>query len=514
MSSVHTSGCSAASVALRAELKDWERIFATANGRKPGRHDIKQNAAIAAKYKEYTKQRQPPTPTGCPTSPSTTPARGHKRTTNPTESSQLIQTPKRARHDSNAAQKHMPLHPASLDPYDSPARIRALTLTPSQRKPVGPTPQKDGKCLGLFDLLSEPEDAPAVTPSRTGRRTSKPAAAGDGGAGKVLVGTPSRAGSRTPASGRKTSRLADFLTPLKRKRDDDVDNPSSSVSKLQFSTPSFLRREAPPHHSRPHLTAIDKDEGAQPKIESPIFVRMPAKPPVRGLSSILANLRKLDDERMDDEMDVLRELENDAVGATKPRASGKTTGAKVLVEDSQILAPDHDPADDDDDASADDEVENEEIPPPPNRDGRPPKIWKKKGQKRTTRKVLMRPVRANPRPSHHPPTTSYHTDDDDRQSLYSDVDHPPNPNPSPPPQTTDDTIPNPTTSAAAAAAYAAATLKAEIEKPPEKKKRKVGAPRKVNALAHANFQRLKLRGKGGGGGGAGKGMGRGRGRRR
>lgn len=32
--------------AMRVQLKDWEKKFATDNGKKPGRDDIKQNSEI------------------------------------------------------------------------------------------------------------------------------------------------------------------------------------------------------------------------------------------------------------------------------------------------------------------------------------------------------------------------------------------------------------------------------------------------------------------------------------
>ncbi|KFY06477.1 hypothetical protein V491_08602, partial [Pseudogymnoascus sp. VKM F-3775] len=46
------------SVALRQELKVWEREFAAGNnGQKAGREDIKQNSHIAQKYKDYNRIR-------------------------------------------------------------------------------------------------------------------------------------------------------------------------------------------------------------------------------------------------------------------------------------------------------------------------------------------------------------------------------------------------------------------------------------------------------------------------
>ncbi|CAD6569346.1 MAG: hypothetical protein CYPHOPRED_003295 [Cyphobasidiales sp. Tagirdzhanova-0007] len=44
-------------VAVRAELKAWEKVFKAENGREPSKEDIKGDAAIAEKYRLYSKAR-------------------------------------------------------------------------------------------------------------------------------------------------------------------------------------------------------------------------------------------------------------------------------------------------------------------------------------------------------------------------------------------------------------------------------------------------------------------------
>ncbi len=84
--------------------------------------------------------------------------------------------------------------------------------------------------------------------------------------------------------------------------------------------------------------------------------RGPLKRPFkgRGLSEMLRGLRQMEDDDDEDEMDALRELEGNDVN--------------ILVGDSQSVVK----------SSAAEEM--------------PAKIWKKKGQKRTTRRVIMRPT--------------------------------------------------------------------------------------------------------------------------
>lgn len=107
----------------------------------------------------------------------------------------------------------------------------------------------------------------------------------------------------------------------------------------------------------------------------------------RGLSALVKGLRDMEDEQFDEEMDVLREME----GGGAP--SVKVAKPKILVNDSQapdmLLGPDGGGGSEDSD-----DFENDGN----GRDGKPSKVWKKKGQKRTTRRVLMKPVTAKWKP--------------------------------------------------------------------------------------------------------------------
>ncbi len=110
---------------------------------------------------------------------------------------------------------------------------------------------------------------------------------------------------------------------------------------------------------------------------------------------MLAGLRRMEDERLDEEMEVLRDLEME----DQERGGAGTT----LVRDSQAcimpLGVDRGSEDDDDDDDDDDDngLEGKQDERQ-SRDGKPFKAWKKKGQKRTTRRVIMKPSRSKPKP--------------------------------------------------------------------------------------------------------------------
>ena len=103
---------------------------------------------------------------------------------------------------------------------------------------------------------------------------------------------------------------------------------------------------------------------------------------------MIADMRKAEDDLLDEEMEMLREMEDDGNGDGQARntVGSAVASSHVLVEDSQqvdagdlkLLGPDGSGSvsDDDDDG-----------PVPLGRDGKPLRVWKKKGMKRQTRRV-------------------------------------------------------------------------------------------------------------------------------
>ncbi|KAJ6031081.1 hypothetical protein N7540_001813 [Penicillium herquei] len=376
----------AQAVAVRADLKTWEKEFMTTRGKKPSREDIKERPDIAAKYKEYgqlknleaaltrrenrqhhaaespSKKRKLTSPTG--------PSYEDNSAITPRKSAKgLFATP------SNNRTK---IHPSQLDPYDSPSTFRRLfspsthvhgLSAPSPLKAaIGPTPQRDGKALGLFDMLSESGGSSKATPSA--RRQKDVLGAGFQTPSKPKLFEPiaeepeeeieSSRLSRTPASSTKQFYLANlFATPTTMRyaamveaednnmKENEMHAPEAPVSRHSnpSETPSFLRRSNSNRFPAPSAN----NDGL-----SPIASRKPLQFAGRGLSHLVQGLRDMEEERLEDEWDILREIEEEQ-------------------EAMNFQVPESQP------------VENE----------RP---YKKKGQKRTTRRANMRPVISKPKP--------------------------------------------------------------------------------------------------------------------
>lgn len=279
-------------------------------------------------------------------------------------------------------------HPAVIDPYDAPVSV---SLTPSkQRACIGPTPQKDGQVLGMFDGLSSRVNT--NTPSkrkalldRSGNELATPtkhSAQQHGSATKGEGALSLSATKRDTPNARLTPSMQRILTrctPASR----------SSVRKLRYDdTPAFLRRDSqravPTLESKNDVVAGDLDVSW-----SPVPTRKQYKPLGRSLSSMIKDIRNMEDEQLDEEMDIMREMEGGG-----PPAASLPKPPRILVEDSQHgempLGPDRGVESEDELAGQ----QKEGI----GKDGKPMRIWKKKGQKRTTRKSNMRPNMAKWKP--------------------------------------------------------------------------------------------------------------------
>ncbi|KAF2141889.1 uncharacterized protein K452DRAFT_351345 [Aplosporella prunicola CBS 121167] len=512
--------------AVRAELKTWEKQFAAANGgRKAGRGDIKVNASIASKYKEYNKLRdildgktKAPSKPDQPASPkrkasatlptSETPTKKVK-----TASSIPVATP--TRHSANRPSVQEKLLSASK--LFSPSHAKLM---------LGPTPQKDGIVLGIFDLL--PTESPSKPRTVLGDieantlRTPQKATSSYTDDELLQSG---RLFSRTPVSEGKRNFLDQFATPMKRKRGDEQGTPSSRGQ----ATPMFLRRDFRT------LETVAEDVPLSPKPRKPRSF-------IRSFSTILQERKKemekdkkkeqeelqrqeaqrqQEEPDYDDDEEALRELEAEAEDLPMP----KRKATDVLVADSQAtmkLGADGENLSDTDEAS---DAEN---------DGQQPrKAWKKRGQKRQTKRVIMRPVRT--RPQSQPSAAPAASDGDDESAEEGDEVHDDETSVVPETQLQhatrldqDDesdsaTIPDgeeldhgsdyddeaqaskkkPQTKPETTTTVKSKTNGAQKEENKEENIVKKAA-RKIGATAHANFRRLKIKNKnsraGGGGG--------------
>ncbi|KAF7165887.1 hypothetical protein CNMCM5623_009898 [Aspergillus felis] len=390
---------------LRAELKEWERAFAAQNGgRKAERNDIKKVPEIAAKYKEYSRLKALESSSGNPDDPKSVqleerPKKRKHTSKDGPDTAQNTSTPRKTAKgafETPSKNRISNSHPSQVDPYISPTALRRLFSPSTHRTPlktaIGPTPQRDGKALGLFDLLSE-----------SGGSTATPSADRVASVRTANVQTPSkrktmdtimeedeegeeespRAG-RTPASsGKKWMLSALFATPttlrysamvedhnhITEKNQGSQANPDGVIDDVTGSgTPSFLRRSNSARYATAHSANHDG--------LSPIAVRKPPQFVGKGLSALVQGLRDMEEERLEDELDVLREIE------------AEQAALNVDVADSQA---------------------------PAGNIGRP---WKKKGQKRTTRRVRMKPVISKPTSK---PQGSTSDDESEQQAADEDA---------------------------------------------------------------------------------------------
>ncbi|KAI1207807.1 DNA replication/checkpoint protein [Annulohypoxylon truncatum] len=451
---------------LRADLKRFETDWASRNGgTKPRREDIKQNPDIAQKYKKYNQVRdilsgkiQPPNPKVKESASSRKRMPEENLAETPSKRSKPVETPSQMRQQ-------------IIDPelFATPSTTRKL-FSPALPTSIGPTPQRDGRILGLFDLMDENEEnTPSKGPPSRPLRDNKVQATPSKGTSQMGNVDAVQLG-QTPTSISKRGVL--FKTPSKRQGDNTaLGRTPTSVSKLQLSTPSFLRRVP--------LATVDENGD----YISPAPLRLPRKPLGRSLSSVVASLRKLEEEALDDELEALHEMENDA------GPSNATQPTKPVKPKEDILEPDSQAQQllggFDDEGRYDSPTEDNV-----GRDGRPLRVYKKKGQKRTTRRANMRPTRSK-RPQEST-EDDQHTDaediipetqadatkvDQEPLDLGSDSEFDP---------VEGEEVVEPKQKGQAGKAKKADKKEGTVRK----------AARKVNELAHTNFKRLKLRNNG------------------
>lgn len=243
--------------------------------------------------------------------------------------------------------------------------------------------------MGIFDLL------PGETPSRlrtvlgnanvnVARTPSK--RLGDHGDG--LVEERLR-GSRTPLSTGKRFLLDSFVTPRKRK-DNDATTPSSSMK--EFATPSFLKRD---------LFALStvNEEPQSPEMARPWKRRTFG----RSLSNMLKDIREKEKEKEDEEWELMRDMEERDYREVVGKGKKPAPPPKALVEDSQVqldvdgFVPS--------DCESDVDAKAAEI--------KPRKMYKKKGLKRQTRRVNMRPTMTRPQQAKTPEPDSESDDEEE-----------------------------------------------------------------------------------------------------
>jgi len=507
---------------LRAALKTFEWTFAEQNGRKPKQNDIKNNPSIAAKYKQYHKVQDVLVGRlAYEKLYGTKPQRKSKSKVHSRQDSGVGSSP-RAPQSSLQETPRKSSHPFELDPYDVP---KTASPKPVLMNAIGPTPHRDGKVLGLFDLLQGPGSGTksAATPSSSARKRRIDELYQDTPARRSplkAIQTPShRSGkkqedllqflgetpqkssgeyigkhSRTPQSESKRFELSQFFaTPSTQrflfssedggatKRTPRRDTVLGRTPQKQLdlagldTTPTYLRRST---SFRDRLLSATQTPTAPDFARPNPAIKRIGPPTLKHFRSSTSNILTMsdiqprqqlgepdDDELHDDDLEALRELE------------GEDQSPHVLVEDSQLNMelP----------ASGDEAVLH------------PIRPYKKKGQKRTTKKSTIRPV-AHVRPSAQPKFVAadgfdeeeHRTDQDERvaKTRYipddeqaSDFDH----------SAVEEDVAKPKVSTKKGSAPKESTRAAETAGKPKKQAGMINP----NAQSHTNYRSLKIKGK-------------------
>ncbi|RVX75546.1 hypothetical protein B0A52_00899 [Exophiala mesophila] len=433
---------------LKAALKDFERTYASSHhGRKPGREDIKADPVISSKYKEYNKVRDVLAgKVGLNVlTASSQPQRQSRSTSHIRKDSAVSLTPFRQQHKETPSKARA--HPNDLDPYDAPSSASPRPML----RAVGPTPHRDGTILGIFDLLSSggsrrgthetpsskkrkrdalgpnaehvnstlPSNAQTPNHRKSPERKTNSSllAATTPGSGPA---TGRRNLSRTPASESKRFMLDHFFATPSAVRfatmiagdvgEDQAKTPGGHKTPLRDSvlglspakdvndqfaaqsmdaTPPYLKRSVSfkerllfasatgPTSNNTVAENNTSPTSTRTVTRGPRHLRFGPKP----LSQIIA-----------DRENHIRELREEE---ERRRSQTQTQDAESPEDRIQDREEDLD-----DDLDALREMEHGEInlvvgdgPPPGDQ---PVRIWKKKGQKRTTRRAIMRPVKMKP----------------------------------------------------------------------------------------------------------------------
>lgn len=457
------------SAELRLALKAFERRFTEQHGSKPKQKDIKNDPIVASKYKQYQRVQD---------------ALAGKlayEKVNEANVSKKVRGSKHGRHDGgigSSPRKHLnsqhstPKKSGSLQVAEVRSPGSEVSPRPELLYAIGPTPHRDGKVVGLFDLLqrSGSGKSSAVTPSSSARKRkldelyrdtparrsplkviqtpSRHSEKQQGDLLEYLEGTPEKSldkaavkHSRTPQSnGRKFQLSQFFATPSTQRftfqHNNDALDQKTPLRDLVLgqtperqpenaaldTTPTYLRRST---SFKDRLLSASNTASTAPANEPFAPLQRIGPPTLRHFRSSTENILKVTDlantarkpqslscsrshaeEESDheDDLDALHEME------AEDDFQGRPSKRHILVQDSQ-----HDLSLD---QSSDlhnvdfNHTATELIPA---------RRYKKKGQKRTTRKSNIRPT-VQSKPSAQPKFVAADSSDNDDQNSETEFD--------------------------------------------------------------------------------------------
>lgn len=274
-----------------------------------------------------------------------------------------------------------------------PITITTEHATPKKHRiSVGPTPQKNGRVLGLFDLLSPssvkrtPSKKPVLQQINPNIITTPSKRQNPEQSRINAESSPASKDRKSPLDASKRMCLSSFLTPSVSRNSIFDENIVSreSVPDLQLEgTPVFLQRH---NQFALHGQQCTNDDDTW----RPVAFPTGSKPAGRGLSTLVKGLRDMEDRYLDEEMELQKEIENE-LGS---QSIDCHTTPTIIVKDSQVaempLGPDG--------GAESDVADDEDI-------GVQGKDWndrlltaRKRGQKRKTKKIAMKPCNVKWKP--------------------------------------------------------------------------------------------------------------------
>ncbi|KAF3918413.1 hypothetical protein ABW20_dc0108222 [Dactylellina cionopaga] len=353
---------------LKLKIKAWEKDFAAGNnGTPPTREDISANVKIAARYSEYQRLKKLLLPKESQTTHTQSFPQPERKAPSsaPHKLTQTAQTP-----PSNPFFFTPTKRPEILGPLASPSASTIRRLKWMTKGYVSPTPQKNGKVLGLFDKLPGMTPSPPKRPREADERAllaklTESVEKSTFSYDQNIVDSDDDAYTPLDPTTPSRKRRYEFQTPLSKKSKFTADESDP------FATPAIFRQQ-----SR-NLELNENGSPVTPDLKHFLPNRgMIGK--VKPLSTLVKELRELQDNQEDPGMEVLRELEQQDLNLKQHCETEDNKGNQLV----QIV---NEPAQTPSNHQAEDREIGEATKRP---------VYKKKGQKRQTKRVKMRPVRS------------------------------------------------------------------------------------------------------------------------
>lgn len=246
---------------LRVELKVWERAFEKQHGHKPTPADVKANSEISAKYKLYHKSFR--TKSTSSVNENVGPTKKRTEYVSPAKALKEITPQKNRQDDGLTPVKRLSLHDVEI---------------------VGPTPQLNGRMLGLFDGVQE------NTPISLKRKSDWP----NNSAEAKRRQTPIKFTPRKPSL--ESLSPAEYLSSLQLQTDirspmQETPTKSTSTLRSRFSTPVTQSSSVSNHHNFATPAFLRPTAGPINSPQSPSlpWERLPGK--IKGFSALISDFK-------------------------------------------------------------------------------------------------------------------------------------------------------------------------------------------------------------------------------